>query len=135
MHLHALGKTYEEWNRCDISRTTRQTEVVSSAPGRIVSGGALSISADNILNRDSHILAGGTLSIAAGVLNNESTTGQLMTRTRARSRPTGLCTTKAATRPATAPSAIRRLSRFRPFSLGARGHGGQSRQPDISQQA
>ncbi|SHH62989.1 hemagglutinin repeat-containing protein [Massilia sp. CF038] len=79
LHLHTPENNYEEWNRYDITRTTRQTEVVSSDPGRIVSGGALSISADSILNRDSHILAGGTLSIA-GALNNESTTGQLITR-------------------------------------------------------
>jgi len=79
LHLHTPENNYEEWNRYDITRTTSQTEVVSSDPGRIVSGGALSINADSILNRDSHILAGGTLSIAAGVLNNESTMGQRVT--------------------------------------------------------
>ncbi|MET3135439.1 adhesin HecA-like repeat protein, partial [Oxalobacteraceae bacterium GrIS 1.11] len=79
MHLATPVNTYESWNQYNITRTTRQSTVVSSDPGRIVAGGGLTIDADNILNSNSHILAGGLLSIGAAVLSNPETQGQRIT--------------------------------------------------------
>jgi filamentous hemagglutinin len=80
LHLATPDAEYnEQWAQYDTTRTTRQTVVMSSDPGRIVSGSNLTIDADNVLNNNSHILAGGRLSISTGALNNIATEGQRIT--------------------------------------------------------
>jgi filamentous hemagglutinin len=79
-HLATPETQYnEQWAQYDTTRTTQQTVVMSSDPGRIVSGGNLTIDADSVLNNNSHILAGGKLSISIGALNNIATDGQKIT--------------------------------------------------------
>ncbi|WGG52841.1 hemagglutinin repeat-containing protein [Rugamonas sp. DEMB1] len=79
LHLRTPEGEFEEWNQYNVSRTTRQSVITNSDPGRIVSGGNLSISGGGILNDNSHILAGGMLSINAADLSNPATQGQKIT--------------------------------------------------------
>lgn len=50
------------WTQYDVTRSLSQSEVVSSDPARIVSGGAMNIRGLDLLNDKSQILAGGALS-------------------------------------------------------------------------
>lgn len=79
LHLHTPNGSYEEWNNYNFTRTVRQSEIVSSDPGRIVSGGTMSINANTVLNDNSHILAGGALNVNAFQVNNVSAQGERIT--------------------------------------------------------
>ncbi|WP_061301684.1 hemagglutinin repeat-containing protein, partial [Janthinobacterium agaricidamnosum] len=78
-HLRTPDNTYEEWNRYDIVRTTRQSEVVSSDPGRITAGRNISINAGQVLNDNSHLIAGGLLDLHGMSVSNSQTAGQKIT--------------------------------------------------------
>ena len=66
---------YYDWNKYDYTRTVTATQVVTTAPATITAGGNLNFQADNILNRDSHIVAGGDLTGTTGTLDNQETLG------------------------------------------------------------
>ena len=65
---------FEDYTFYDYAGTTSATEVLSSLPGQILSGGDLILSG-NLTNADSRIIAGGTLLQTGGMLNNTSTEG------------------------------------------------------------
>jgi adhesin HecA-like repeat protein len=66
------GSLMNTWDRYEFTRTTQETVVTSSDPGRIVAGGNLAINAGGVVNDNSHILAGGTVQISAIPVNNET---------------------------------------------------------------
>ncbi|OEZ65950.1 filamentous hemagglutinin [Janthinobacterium sp. HH103] len=76
LHLRTPDGTYEVWTLYKTTRTSRQSEIVSSDPGRIIAGGNISISADLVANEDSHIIAGGLLDMHGSRIRNGQTQGQ-----------------------------------------------------------
>ena len=58
-HLHTPEGNYSSWLAYRYTRTTTETQVLTSAPGEILSGGAMTLGADAVLNDDSRIVAGG----------------------------------------------------------------------------
>jgi filamentous hemagglutinin len=75
--LRVAGSDYETWAHYDFTRSTKETVITSSDPGRIAAGGNLSISADGVLNDNSHILAGGFIGIAGPLTNTETPGGRI----------------------------------------------------------
>ncbi|MGZ5198716.1 MAG: two-partner secretion domain-containing protein [Telluria sp.] len=69
--LRVAGTDYETWAHYDFTRTTQQTVIAQSDPGRIAAGGNLTISAAAVLNDNSHILAGGFVGITAALTNTQ----------------------------------------------------------------
>ncbi|WP_205203986.1 hemagglutinin repeat-containing protein, partial [Azonexus hydrophilus] len=74
--LQAPDGLYNDWYRYSYTRTTSETQVVSSQPGRILAGGDVNLNADILNNLDSQIVAGGTLHGNFGTLNNQATPGK-----------------------------------------------------------
>lgn len=70
--------SFREYTRYQGSTVTTQTQVVTSQPGQILSGGDMSI-AGNLLNSDSRIIAGGALDVSGGSLQNLNTQGATTT--------------------------------------------------------
>ena len=66
----------DSWNRYDVTRVVRETQIATSAPGQILAGGNLVINADEVLNDNSHVIAGGLLQGAIGHLVNTEFKGQ-----------------------------------------------------------
>ena len=64
------GSNNDNFYQYDYTRTTEEEVIKESDPGKILSGGNLSIRADQVLNDKSQIVAGGTLGIAAQSVNN-----------------------------------------------------------------
>ncbi|WP_018443694.1 two-partner secretion domain-containing protein, partial [Trinickia symbiotica] len=60
-HLRTPERNYESWSKYEYDRTTAATVIAESDPGRITSGGAMRIKANNVLNDKSQIIAGGAL--------------------------------------------------------------------------
>ena len=54
----------------DYTRTVNESVVTQSAPGKILAGGGITLTASNVLNDKSQIVAGGTLNVQAASLNN-----------------------------------------------------------------
>ncbi|UQV44301.1 hemagglutinin repeat-containing protein [Janthinobacterium lividum] len=79
LHLRTPDGNYEVWTLYQTTRTSRQSEIVSSDPGRIIAGGNISISADLVANEDSHIIAGGLLDMHGSRIKNGQTQGQKIT--------------------------------------------------------
>lgn len=69
----------DNWNRYDYTRTVTETQIATSAPGQILSGGAMQISAGDVLNDKSQIIAGGLLQADITTLTNTEQTGQRST--------------------------------------------------------
>nr|WP_243667226.1 hemagglutinin repeat-containing protein [Pseudomonas brassicae] len=69
----------DNWNRYDVTRVVRETQIATSAPGQILAGGNLTINADEVLNDKSQIIAGGLLQGAIGHLTNTEFKGQQVT--------------------------------------------------------
>lgn len=65
----------EDFNRYDYTRVVNQTQVTSSKPGNIVSGGNMVLTGGTLNNTDSRILAGGTLTATVAQVNNVATPG------------------------------------------------------------
>jgi len=65
------GALYNNWYRYDYTRSTRQTQVATSEPGRILAGGAMTIDATTLTNDKSHILAGGALTLNSVIWYDE----------------------------------------------------------------
>jgi filamentous hemagglutinin len=76
LHLRTPDGNYEIWTLYQTTRTSRQSEIVSSDPGRIIAGGNTSISADLVANEDSHIIAGGLLDMHGSRIRNGQTQGE-----------------------------------------------------------
>ncbi len=75
-HLMTPEGSYESWLAYSYDRATTETKVQSSDPAQILSGGAMNITADTLLNDKSRIIAGGTLSGAIGTLDNTEVAGE-----------------------------------------------------------
>ena len=75
-HLHTPEGNYSSWLAYRYTRTTTETQVLTSAPGEILSGGAMTLGADAVLNDDSRIVAGGTLTATAATIENRETAGE-----------------------------------------------------------
>lgn len=69
----------DNWNRYDVTRVVRETQIATSAPGQILAGGNLVINAGEVLNDKSRIIAGGLLQGAIGSLVNTEFKGQQVT--------------------------------------------------------
>lgn len=65
------------YTRWTYDRTYDRTVITDTAPGKIVSGSGMRLSAHTLNNSDSHILAGGALEVTADALNNHETQGIL----------------------------------------------------------
>ncbi|WP_226941573.1 hemagglutinin repeat-containing protein [Janthinobacterium violaceinigrum] len=63
------------WHR-EVTRTTKESVVMGSDPGRIISGGNMKIGSSAIVNDNSHILAGGALDIDRAILQNKEVQGK-----------------------------------------------------------
>lgn len=62
--------------RYDLTRSTEQTAIVRTAPGRILSGQAMTLAADTVLNEQSQIVAGGGLDTGRAAVRNDGGAGQ-----------------------------------------------------------
>ncbi|ROM86006.1 adhesin [Pseudomonas brassicacearum] len=69
----------DNWNRYDYTRVVAETQIATSAPAQILSGGTMQISAGDVLNDKSRIIAGGLLQADIGSLTNTELTGQRTT--------------------------------------------------------
>ena len=78
-HLGTPAGVRDNWNRYDYTRITTETQVLTSDPGQILSGGSMLLSGDSALNDNSQILAGGLLTGNFGQLTNTETVGQRTT--------------------------------------------------------
>jgi len=65
---------FEDYTLYDVTTTTSQTNVVSTAPGKILSGGDMVLQGA-VTNRDSTIVAGGSLTVVGPDIHNEATQG------------------------------------------------------------
>ncbi|MDO8070848.1 hemagglutinin repeat-containing protein [Janthinobacterium sp. SUN176] len=70
------GRGYSVFTKRELTRTSYESVVVSSDPGRIIASNNLKISSSAIVNDNSHIIAGGTLDMDRAILNNKTTKGQ-----------------------------------------------------------
>ncbi|HTN65155.1 MAG TPA: S-layer family protein, partial [Burkholderiaceae bacterium] len=68
--------SYENWLAYGYYRTATETKVLSSDPGQILSGGAMALTADSLLNDKSRVIAGGTLTGNIGTLTNTEVPGE-----------------------------------------------------------
>ncbi|HHW4684039.1 MAG TPA: hypothetical protein ACQGQG_01525, partial [Xylella sp.] len=66
----------KRWTQYEVTRTEYQTQVTSSALGKIVSGGQMTLRGDALINDKSQILAGGVLGGDLDHLDNISATGE-----------------------------------------------------------
>ncbi|WP_323493615.1 beta strand repeat-containing protein, partial [Undibacterium sp. 5I2] len=75
----ATGEFSDARNEYRFNRTIAETQVVSSDPGQILSGGAMTIAANSVLNDKSKIIAGGTLEHDIQNLKNQGAEGKKIT--------------------------------------------------------
>nr|WP_318381189.1 hemagglutinin repeat-containing protein [uncultured Enterobacter sp.] len=67
----------DDFNQYDYTRTVEETRVVESDPGKILAGGNLTLSGDNLFNDNSQVVAGGTLSVVdLGSVKNDEVPGE-----------------------------------------------------------
>ena len=74
-HLRTPGGSYSSWLAYRYTRTTTETQVVASDPGKIVAGGAMTINAQALVNDNSRIQAGGALAANVTTLDNRELSG------------------------------------------------------------
>ncbi|QRX81631.1 hemagglutinin repeat-containing protein [Glaciimonas sp. PAMC28666] len=72
------GSRFEKFYKQDYTQIVRTTEVISSDPGQITSGGNMTLSG-NVTNDKSTFIAGGTLGGQVGSLNNLGAPGEIVT--------------------------------------------------------
>ncbi|WP_051901482.1 hemagglutinin repeat-containing protein [Methylotenera sp. L2L1] len=70
--------TFREYTRYLGTKTTYETQVVSSTPGQILAGGNMMFNG-NVLNSDSQIIAGGNLDVSGATVQNLNSEGQITT--------------------------------------------------------
>ena len=75
-HLITPEGLYGNWNLKDFIRTTSESVVTQTDPGKIISGGDLSLSTGQLLNNNSQVLVGGTLQGDSSNVTNAETLGQ-----------------------------------------------------------
>ena len=66
----------KDWTQYDVTHTEYETQVASSTPGRIISGGNMTLRGDELINDKSQILAGGALLGDLGNLRNIDAFGE-----------------------------------------------------------
>ena len=66
----------DNWYHYDYLRTIKETRIKESDPGKIISGGDLTIDANTVLNDKSQIIAGKNLQINADKLDNVEVSGE-----------------------------------------------------------
>jgi len=71
--------TFEDYTWSKITSKPSYTEVVSTQPGQILSGGDMVLAGGSVLNQDSHIVAGGLLDLSGASVANLATQGQEIT--------------------------------------------------------
>lgn len=64
------GANNDNFYEYNYTRTIEEEVIAESDPGKILSGGQMTISADHVLNDKSQIVAGGTLGITADTVDN-----------------------------------------------------------------
>ncbi|WP_010207820.1 filamentous hemagglutinin N-terminal domain-containing protein, partial [Pseudomonas amygdali] len=69
----------DNWNRYDYTRVVNETQIATSAPAQILSGGTMQISAGDVLNDKSRIIAGGLLQADVTSLTNTELSGERTT--------------------------------------------------------
>ncbi|TPV40866.1 filamentous hemagglutinin N-terminal domain-containing protein [Pantoea deleyi] len=73
------GTSGSEFYEYDYRRVVKETQIQESDPGKILSGGNMTFSADRLNNHDSQIVAGAVLGGQIGELNNQATKGTRVT--------------------------------------------------------
>ena len=79
MTVNATGESSDSHYAYQFNRTVTETQVVSSDPGQILSGGAMQITGGTVLNDKSKIIAGGTLTANIASLINPVVEGEITT--------------------------------------------------------
>ncbi len=74
------GRHFVEFTHREVMRTTYESVVVSSDPGKIVAGSNIKIRSNGIINDNSHIIAGGALDIDRAILENRTSKGEKFVR-------------------------------------------------------
>ncbi|KQZ27064.1 hemagglutinin repeat-containing protein [Duganella sp. Root1480D1] len=69
------GSNHENWNSYDYTRTVNETVVTQSDPGKIVAGGGIRLTANNLLNDKSQIVAGGRIDVQGTTASNTKVDG------------------------------------------------------------
>jgi len=75
IQLNAPDGATTNFFRYDYTRTTTETQIASSDPAKLLSGGNMQINAGNVLNNTSQIVAGGALTGTIGTLTNTEVAG------------------------------------------------------------
>jgi len=75
---YGLPYNFREYTRYLGTKTTYETQVVSSTPGQILAGGNMTFSG-SVLNSDSQIIAGGNLDVSGATVQNLNSEGQTTT--------------------------------------------------------
>src|SRR5690606_30207972 len=70
-----IAAYFEDYTYYDYTATTSSTHVISSLPGRILSGGNMAL-LGNVTNRDSQIIAGDNLDVSGATLQNLNSPGE-----------------------------------------------------------
>ncbi|MGR3863914.1 hemagglutinin repeat-containing protein, partial [Edwardsiella anguillarum] len=73
------GSRNDEFYEYRYTRTVMETQIKDTDPGKILAGGNLTLTADRVVNHDSHMVAGGTLGGVIGEVNNQATKGERTT--------------------------------------------------------
>nr|WP_242452231.1 hemagglutinin repeat-containing protein [Morganella morganii] len=73
------GSRNDEFYEYQYTRTVMETQIRDSDPGKILSGGNLTLNGDRVANHDSQIVAGGTLGSTVGEVDNQATKGDRVT--------------------------------------------------------
>jgi filamentous hemagglutinin len=73
------GTSGSEFYEYDYRRIVKETQILESDPGKILSGGNMTFSAGRLNNHDSQIVAGAVLGGQIGELNNQATKGTRVT--------------------------------------------------------
>ena len=71
--------TFEDYTWLKVTSTPSHTEVLSTQPGQMLSGGDMVLAGGSVLNQDSHIVAGGLLDLGGASVTNLATQGQDVT--------------------------------------------------------
>ena len=76
VYLNTPSGTASNFWLYSFTRTTQETQMLTSDPGKITAGGDLLLTAATLKNDNSNILAGGNLLASLGTLDNTATAGQ-----------------------------------------------------------
>lgn len=75
LHINATGQNTDLYYRYLYDRITTETQIATTDPAKLMAGGNMHITADNVLNDNSHITAGGNLVGDIGELTNTEVIG------------------------------------------------------------